>query len=154
LGLLDNIVYNIGKNFISVEFRQYTKSIVIQVQEIPVETYNSIGKIKRYYTFLQQVYKIICNELHDTSIKISLQITIKVINDSAGPNRIIPIFLMFSAYPRITKNLVLLLTIIKKTEAIRKTTKEVRYFYAKQQVIDILVIRNSPNTIITLELPI
>jgi hypothetical protein len=72
LGLLDNIVYNIGKNFTSIEFRQYAKSIIIQVQEIPVETYNSIGKIKRYYIFLQQVYKIICNELHDTSVEVSL----------------------------------------------------------------------------------
>jgi hypothetical protein len=59
---------------------------------------------------------------------------------------------MFSVYPRITKNLVLLLIIIKKTEVIRKTTKEIRCFYAKQQVIDILIIRNNPNIIITLEL--
>jgi hypothetical protein len=59
---------------------------------------------------------------------------------------------MFSAYPRITENSVLLLIIIKKTEAIRKTIKEIRYFYIKQQVIDILVIWNNPNIIITLEL--
>jgi hypothetical protein len=53
LGPPDNIIYNIRKNFVSVEFRQYAKSIVIQVQEIPIETYNSIGKVKRYYTLLQ-----------------------------------------------------------------------------------------------------
>jgi hypothetical protein len=46
--------------------------MVIQVQEMLVETYNSIGKIKRYYAFLQRVYKIIYDELYDTSIKISL----------------------------------------------------------------------------------
>jgi hypothetical protein len=61
---------------------------------------------------------------------------------------------VFSAYPRITKNSVLLFIITKKTETIRKTTKEIRYFYAKRQVIDTLVIRNDPNIIITLELPI
>jgi hypothetical protein len=37
-----------------------------------VEAYNSIGKIKRYYAFLQQVYKIICNEFRDTSAEASL----------------------------------------------------------------------------------
>jgi hypothetical protein len=121
---------------------------------MPVETYNSVRKIKRYYTFLQQIYKIICNEFHDTSIKINLQITIKAINNSARPDGIILILLVFSAYPRITKNSALSLIIIKKIETIRKTTKEVRYFYTKQQVIDILAIRNSPNIIITLELPI
>jgi hypothetical protein len=47
---------------------------------------------------------------------------------------------MFSAYPRIIENLVLLFIITKKTKTIRKTTKEIRYFYIKQQVIDILVI--------------
>jgi hypothetical protein len=61
---------------------------------------------------------------------------------------------MFGAYPRITENSVPSLIITKRTETIRKTTKEVRYFYAKQQVIDILAIRNSPNITITLELPI
>jgi hypothetical protein len=61
-------------------------------------------------------------------------------------------FLVFSIYPRITKNSVLLFIIIKRTKVIRKTTKEIRYFYAKQQVTDILVIRNGPNIIITLEL--
>jgi hypothetical protein len=70
----------------------------------------------------------------------SLQITVKAVNDSARPNGIIPIFLVFSAYPRIIENLVLSLIITKRTEAIRKTTKEIRCFYARQQVIDTLVI--------------
>jgi hypothetical protein len=72
LGPLNNIVHNAGKNFVSAKFQQYTKSIIIQIQEIPVETYNSIGKVERYYTLLQQVYKIIYNELYDTSIEINL----------------------------------------------------------------------------------
>jgi hypothetical protein len=45
-------------------------------------------------------------------------------------------------------------TITKRAEAIRKATKEVRCFYAERQVIDALAMRNSPNIIITLELPI
>jgi hypothetical protein len=84
----------------------------------------------------------------------SLQITIKAINDSVGPDRIIPIFLVFGAYPRITENSVLLLTITKRTKTIRKATKEIRRFYAGRQVTDTLAIRNSPNIITTLELPI
>jgi hypothetical protein len=72
LGLPDNIIHNTRKNFVSTEFKQYTKSIVIQVQEVPVEAHNSIGKIKRYYTLLRQVYEIICNELRDTNTEMSL----------------------------------------------------------------------------------
>jgi hypothetical protein len=152
LGPPDNIIYNTGKNFVFIEFKQYTKSIIIQITEIPVEAYNSIRKIKRYHTFLRQAYKIIYNELRDTSTKTSLQITIKTINNSAGPDGIIPTFFVFSIYPRIIENSVPSLIITKRTKTIYKTTKKIRYFYAKQQVIDTLVIRNSPNTTITLEL--
>jgi hypothetical protein len=84
----------------------------------------------------------------------SLQITIKAINDSAGPDRIIPIFLIFSTYPRMIENSALSPIIIKRAKTIRKTTKEVQCFYAKRQVIDAFVMRNGPNIIITLELPI
>jgi hypothetical protein len=61
---------------------------------------------------------------------------------------------MFSAYPRMTENSVLSPIITKRTETIRKATKEVRCFYAGRQVTDTLAIRNSPNTVTTLELPI
>jgi hypothetical protein len=40
------------KKFTSIKFRQYIKSLVIKIKEIPIEAYNSIGKIKRYYTLL------------------------------------------------------------------------------------------------------
>jgi hypothetical protein len=79
---------------------------------------------------------------------------VKAVNDSARPNGIIPILLIFGVYPRIIENSVPSLIITKRTETIRKTTKEVRCFYARRQVIDALAIRNGPNIIITLELPI
>jgi hypothetical protein len=132
LGPPDNIIYDTRKNFVSIEFKQYAKSIAIQVQEMPVKTYNSIRKVERYYVFLRQVYEIIYDELRDTNIKISLQIAIKVINDSARLDRIILIFLIFSTYPRIIENSVLSLIITKRTKTIRKTTKEVLCFYAKR----------------------
>jgi hypothetical protein len=39
---------------------------------MPVETYNSIGKVEWYYAFLRQVYEIIYNEFRDTNIEVSL----------------------------------------------------------------------------------
>jgi hypothetical protein len=61
---------------------------------------------------------------------------------------------MFGAYPRIIENSAPSPTIIKRAKTIRKTTKEIRRLYAGRQVTDTLAIRNSPNTAITLELPI
>jgi hypothetical protein len=98
------------------------------VKEVLVEAYNSVGKIKQYHGFLRRAYKIICNELRDTetSAKMSLQIAVKTVNDSVGPDGIIPILLVFGAYPRITNNSALSPITTKRAKAIRKASNEVR----------------------------
>ena len=52
---------------------------------------------------------------------------VKAINNLAKLDGIIPTFLVFRAYPQITKIDALLLSIIKRAEAICVTTKEVYY---------------------------
>ena len=56
---------------------------------------------------------------------------VKAINNSAGPDRIIPILLVFRVYPRIINIDPLLLSIIKRAKAIYAATKEVRRLYAE-----------------------
>ena len=53
---------------------------------------------------------------------------IKAINNLAKLNKIISTFLVFRAYPQITKIDTLSLSITKRTEAIYTATKEVCYF--------------------------
>jgi hypothetical protein len=103
---------------------------------------------------LRQAYKIICNKLRDTetNAEVSLQIAIKTINNSAGPDGIIPILLMFGAYPRISNNSLLSLTTTKRAKAIRKASNEIRKYYAKQHIEDVLRIRNGPNITAILKL--
>jgi hypothetical protein len=50
---------------------------------------------------------------------------VKATNDLAGLNSIIPILLVFRAYPYIIKDSLLLLSITEWTEAIYKAIKEV-----------------------------
>ena len=52
-----------------------------------------------YYILLHYVYKIISLKLKGVSKEFILQITVKAINNSAGLNKLIPILLVFSAYP-------------------------------------------------------
>jgi len=73
--------------------------MAIKVKEVPIKAYNSIGKVERYYTPLHRVYKIISLELEDTSKELTLQIAVKAINNSASLDRLVPILLVFSAYP-------------------------------------------------------
>jgi hypothetical protein len=78
---------------------------------------------------------------------------IKAINDLAEPNSIIPILLVFGAYPRLTKIDPFSSLVTKRAEAICIVTKEVCRLYAERQVKDALAMRNSPNTKNTLDLP-
>jgi hypothetical protein len=71
---------------------------------------------------------------------------VKTVNDLVGPDSIVPILLVFEAYSCITKDSLLLPFIIKQAEAIYKVIKEVRRLYTKQQVNNILAIKNKPNT--------
>jgi len=73
--------------------------MAIKVKEVPIKAYNSVRKVKRYYALLRRAYKIISLELEDASKELTLQIAVKAINDSAGPDGLIPILLVFSAYP-------------------------------------------------------
>ena len=53
---------------------------------------------------------------------------VKAINNSAGPDKIIPTLLVFGAYPQMAKMDILSLSIIKRAEAICVAIKKVHYF--------------------------
>jgi len=46
--------------------------MAIKVKEVPIKAYNSVRKVKRYYTPLRRVYKIISLELEDASEELTL----------------------------------------------------------------------------------
>ena len=71
---------------------------------------------------------------------------IKAVNNTAGPDGLVPILLVFSLYLRITDQDPLVPTITKRAKAIRIAIKEVRSLYAKRQVWEALIARNRPNT--------
>ena len=73
--------------------------MVIKVKKVPIKVYNSIKKVERYYIPLRHIYKIISLELKGTSKELTLQIAVKAVNNFISPDRLIPILLVFSAYP-------------------------------------------------------
>jgi hypothetical protein len=63
LGPPDIIVTDTGKNFTGTDFKQAVNLLYIEVKEVPVEAYNSVGKVEVYYIPLQQAFEIIRAEL-------------------------------------------------------------------------------------------
>jgi hypothetical protein len=53
---------------------------------------------------LHRVYQIIIKELQglDTTKELNLQIAVKAVNNTAGPNSLVLTLLVFGAYPRIS----------------------------------------------------
>jgi hypothetical protein len=74
-----------------------------------------------------------------------LQITIKAVNNTAGPNSLVPTLLMFNTYPQITTTNTLFLTVTKHGKAIAKAIKQIAELHAKKQVTNVLKQQNRPN---------
>ena len=60
--------------------------------------------VKRYYSPLYRIYYIITVKLPDISKNIALQMAFKAINNSTGPNGLMPTLLVFRAYLCIIKS--------------------------------------------------
>ena len=98
---------------------------------MPIKAYNLVRMVKCYYSPLCRIYHIIITELPDIGKDIVLQIAFKVINNSTGPNGLIPILLVFGAYLRIVKSNTPNSTVIKWAVALKKAIEEVKKFKAK-----------------------
>jgi len=57
------ITYNIGKNFISKEFKQYAVNIGTTIRSVPVKAYNLIGIVECYHGPLRRIYYIITSKI-------------------------------------------------------------------------------------------
>jgi hypothetical protein len=60
--------------------------------------------VEQYHGPLRRVYQIIIVEIPDINKDIALQMAFKAINDSAGPDGLVPTLLVFGAYPRMVKS--------------------------------------------------
>ena len=79
---------------------------------------------------------------------------VKAVNNSAGPDGIMPTLLIFGVYPKMIKDSGPSPSITQRAEAIRKATKEIRRLHAERQVKDALAMRNGPTTKTILNLSI
>jgi hypothetical protein len=87
--------------------------------------------VKRYYSPLYYIYYIIIAELLDINKDIALQMAFKAINDSIGPNGLIPTLLVFRAYLYIVKSDTPNPIVVKRAAALKKAIEEVKKLKAE-----------------------
>ncbi|KHJ30188.1 hypothetical protein EV44_g3772 [Erysiphe necator] len=150
------IVADAAKNFVSKEFHHNASSMAISMKNVPVEAHWSIGKVERYHSCIRRAYKIIVEELHGTGANkdCMLQMAVKALNDTAGPNGPVPTLLVFGAYPKMTVSDPPLPSVVQRANAIKKSMQEINKLRAKYYVNAALNHRNGPNTSSLHDLPI
>ena len=73
---------------------------------------------------------------------LSLKIAVKAVNDTACPNGPLPTLLVFGAYPCMSQEDALSISIYNRAAAIKKAMTEVRKCHAARKVADALHMRD------------
>ena len=79
---------------------------------------------------------------------------VKAVNDTAGPNGLVPTLSVYGAYPRISNLDPPTLSITDQAAIIRKVIAEIVKLRAKQAVNSALYYRNGPNITLVYNLPL
>jgi hypothetical protein len=128
----------------------------VSTKSVLVKAYWSIGLVERAHPVLRRAYQIITEELQGsgTTKELNLQITVKAVNNTAGPDSLVPTLLVFGAYPRISTLNPPASTITQQATAVRKAIAEVAKIRAKRQVNNALNQSNSPSVKAIHDLPL
>jgi hypothetical protein len=126
LGPPDQFITDTGKQFTSKEFSQHAGTMGIKVKIVPIEAHNSIGIVEHYHSPVQYTYLVISTEIQDISKDITLQMAFKAINDTAGPDSLVPTLLVYSALSQMVEYDTPLPSIIQRSAALKKTMSEIQ----------------------------
>ncbi|KAI0995958.1 hypothetical protein K3495_g12223 [Podosphaera aphanis] len=156
LGPLDMIVHDAGSNFTDQEFKQSTITTGIKTKAVSTEAYHSIGLVERYHAPLRRSYDVISIDLSKVKIHRNhiLQMAVKTVNDTAGPDRLVPALLVFGAYPRMVESDPPASSVFERAADVKTEMKEIHKIHANKQVISALNMRNGPNTSQLKDLPL
>lgn len=150
IGPPDRIVHDAGRNLTGKEFAGYARGMNIVTKTAPVEAHNSVGLIERSHPVLRRAYQVLSAEFNalglETNREMLLQMAVKAVNDTAGPDGLIPTLLVYGTYPRMVETDPPAPSISQRAAAIRKAMAEITKIRAKRQVADALNTRNGPDT--------
>lgn len=146
LGPPDVLAHDAGKQLMATQFQQNSALMSIKTKPIPIEAPFSMTYVERYHDPLRRAYKIIKAELPSSDPEEALQYAVKSLNDSVGPDGLVPTLLVYGALPRLG-----LPTdkpapgTMERAVAVRKASESMSRYFARRQVRDALRTPNGPN---------
>lgn len=136
-------------------FKSNAYTLPSHTKSIPVEHAHSMTVSEWYHQPIHRAFKVIRTESPDIDDDATLQMAVNFIKDSIGPHRLIPMLLVYSAMPNfcLLCNKPTHLTFARAV-ALRKTTSEMRKYFSKHQIRDVLRTRNGPEPSAMYNMPI
>jgi hypothetical protein len=115
------------------KFVNNARILAIEVGNISVKAHYLIGKVERYYGPIRRAFEIIIANLsNEVAPDNALQIAVKAVNDTAGPNGLVLTLLVFGTYPRLSPSLPPFPSITARAAAVRKAMAEIRKLKAER----------------------
>lgn len=97
MGPPDITIHDAGKNFMAKYIKNNCNLLHIQAKSILVESPNYLTIVERYHDPVRRAYRIIKAEAPDLDKEASLQSNVKAMNDSVGPDGLVPTLLVYGA---------------------------------------------------------
>ena len=88
--------------------------------------------MEHYHSPIYRAYQIITTEVSSINKETALQIAFKAINDSIGPDGLIPTLLVYSTYLRISEFDILVPIVTQRAIVIKKVMAEINKLRAKR----------------------
>jgi hypothetical protein len=99
-GLPQSIPTDRGSVLLSAEWKNACDLGRIHLRHTGTESHNSLGAGEQIHSRIRSVYSKITSEYPSLSRELRLSITVKALNDTAGPVGLVPSLLVFGTLPR------------------------------------------------------
>lgn len=101
IGPPDVITHDAGTNFIARAFQANADFLHIKCKQVPIEASNRMSIVERYHEPVRRAFPIIKKECPTFDFDETLLAAVKALNESIGPDGLIPAILVFGAMPRL-----------------------------------------------------
>lgn len=143
----DLVTHDAGKQFVTKVFQTNSALLHVDTKCVPIESPNSMSYVERYHTQIRHAYKIVTTEAPDLDAGVEQQIALKSVNDSIGPDGLVPTLLVYGSLPRLGfRTDKPTPPTFQRAVALRKATEAMSKHFAKSQVSNAVRTRNGPDT--------
>lgn len=91
--------HDAGKNFMVTAFPTRSSALQISTKAVPVEVASLLAIVERYHASVRRVYRILQHESTYFDEKMDLQIDVKTINDTVGPEGLVTTLSVYGVLP-------------------------------------------------------